>query len=61
MPPEKSASLIAVDFRLENGKLIGWGERIYKKNDPPLYASWYANERGIGQFVTDLYMCANLI
>jgi hypothetical protein len=48
MPPEEVASLIAVDFALEDGKLVGQGERIYPTQGPVVLASWYANAQPQG-------------
>jgi len=48
MPPEEPAALIAIDFKLDNGKLTGNGERIYPLAKPTLFASWYSETQPKG-------------
>jgi hypothetical protein len=43
MPPEEIPLLIAVDFKLDNGKLVGREERIEHQRGQLMFASWYAN------------------
>jgi len=42
MAPENPTTLIVVDLRLENGELIGEGERITSLSDPRVPTSWYS-------------------
>ncbi len=48
MAPENPTTLVAVDFRLENGKLMGEGERINSMHDPRVPASWYSGAQPPG-------------
>src|SRR5271169_3450946 len=43
MPPEEIPLLIAVDFKLDNEKLIGREERLEHACGKKMFASWYAN------------------
>jgi len=47
MAPEKVFGLIAINLRMENGRLIGDGERVTAAG--PLYVSWYARSPGEAQ------------
>lgn len=48
MPPEQPQLLIAIDFALREGKLVGREERVEPKTGRNIFVSWYAEEQPEG-------------
>jgi hypothetical protein len=42
MPPEEADLVVAIDFRLENGKLVGRAQRLQHPANADLYVSFYS-------------------